>query len=142
MEWDLCFIPLHFIPLHYVPFRSAPLSSINPNITKNKMNLPSFTSKSLVSTSHNFVYVPECKFASQMILILSRVSTSSIPFWLLILSLSRVLRQFHFDSHSLSCSTWSVEFTLGNVEDEKSHAQFHKGFTQGIQFRVTNQLPL
>jgi hypothetical protein len=88
MEWDLCFIPLHFIPLHYVPFRSAPLSSINPNITKNKMNLPSFTSKSLVSTSHNFVYVPECKFASQMILILSRVSTSSIPFWLLILSLS------------------------------------------------------
>jgi hypothetical protein len=110
-------------------------------LTKNKMNLPRFTSKSLVSTSHNFVYVPECKFASQMILILSRVSTSSIPFWLLILSLSRVLRQFHFDSHSLSCSTCSVEFTLGNVEDEKSHAQFHKGFTQGIQFRVTNQLP-
>jgi hypothetical protein len=94
------------------------------------MNLPRFTSKSLVSTSHNSHSLSRLNFVNSILI------THSLS-----LSLSRVLRQFHFDSHSLSCSTCSVEFTLGNVEDEKSHAQFHKGFTQGIQFRVTNQLP-
>ncbi|WJX40514.1 hypothetical protein P8452_27978 [Trifolium repens] len=86
------------------------------------MNLPRFTSKSLVSTSHNSHSLSRLNFVNSILITHS-------------LSLSRVLRQFHFDSHSLSCSTCSVEFTLGNVEDEKSHAQFHKGFTQGIQFR-------
>jgi len=37
-----------------------------------------------------------------------------------------------------ACSICGVQFAPGNVEDEKLHAQFHKRFTQGIQFRVTN----
>ncbi|AES68051.1 putative N-acetyltransferase ESCO, zinc-finger, N-acetyltransferase ESCO, acetyl-transferase [Medicago truncatula] len=36
------------------------------------------------------------------------------------------------------CSICGVRFTPGNVEDEKLHAQFHKRFTQGIQFRCWN----
>ncbi|XP_004488778.1 protein CHROMOSOME TRANSMISSION FIDELITY 7-like isoform X2 [Cicer arietinum] len=52
----------------------------------------------------------------------------------------RSYAQFHLDfgqSDFLlrACSTCGVEFTPGNVEDEKSHAQFHKRYTQGIQFR-------
>ncbi|WJX74813.1 hypothetical protein P8452_58428 [Trifolium repens] len=52
----------------------------------------------------------------------------------------RSYAQFHLefgqsDFLLRACSICSVEFTPGNVEDEKSHAQFHKQFTQGIQFR-------
>jgi N-acetyltransferase len=55
----------------------------------------------------------------------------------------RSYAQFHLefgqsDFLLRACSICSVEFTPGNVEDEKSHAQFHKQFTQGIQFRVIN----
>jgi N-acetyltransferase len=55
----------------------------------------------------------------------------------------RSYAQFHLefgqsDFLLRACSICGVEFTPGNVEDEKSHAQFHKQFTQGIQFRVIN----
>lgn len=36
-----------------------------------------------------------------------------------------------------ACSTCGVEFTPGNEEDEKVHKEFHKRYTQGIQFRVS-----
>ncbi|CAK8574194.1 unnamed protein product [Lathyrus sativus] len=37
-----------------------------------------------------------------------------------------------------ACSTCGIQFTPGDVEDEKLHAQFHKRYTQGIQFRGWN----
>jgi hypothetical protein len=41
-----------------------------------------------------------------------------------------------------ACSTCGVQFAPGNVEDEKYHSQFHKRYTQGIQFRVTYPIPI
>lgn len=54
----------------------------------------------------------------------------------------RSYAQFHLelgqsDFLLRACSTCGIEFTPGDVEDEKLHAQFHKRYTQGIQFRVT-----
>ncbi|KAK7337310.1 hypothetical protein VNO77_17876 [Canavalia gladiata] len=48
--------------------------------------------------------------------------------------------QFHLDfgqSDFLlrTCSTCGVKFAPGVAEDEKSHKEFHKSYTQGIQFR-------
>ncbi|KAK7378855.1 hypothetical protein VNO80_04303 [Phaseolus coccineus] len=48
--------------------------------------------------------------------------------------------QFHLDfgqSDFLlrACPTCGVEFTPGDSQDEKSHNEFHKSYTQGIQFR-------
>ncbi|MCI02477.1 N-acetyltransferase ESCO2-like protein, partial [Trifolium medium] len=71
-----------------------------------------------VPDSHSLAAISYC--------LLSRISTSLVPFGL----------QFgHGDFLLRSCSTRGVEFTPRNVEDEKSRAQFHKSFTQGIQFR-------
>ncbi|KAK7284786.1 hypothetical protein RJT34_19539 [Clitoria ternatea] len=52
----------------------------------------------------------------------------------------RSYAQFHLDfgqSDFLlrACSVCGVEFTPGDPEDEKSHKEFHKRYTQGIQFR-------
>ncbi|CAJ1883026.1 unnamed protein product [Sphenostylis stenocarpa] len=48
--------------------------------------------------------------------------------------------QFHLDfgqSDFLlrACPTCGVKFTPGDPQDEKSHNEFHKSYTQGIQFR-------
>jgi len=37
-----------------------------------------------------------------------------------------------------ACPTCGVKFTPGDPEDEKSHNEFHKSYTQGIQFRVSS----
>ncbi|XP_027352756.1 protein CHROMOSOME TRANSMISSION FIDELITY 7-like [Abrus precatorius] len=52
----------------------------------------------------------------------------------------RSYAQFHLefgqsDFLLRACSTCGVKFTPGDAEDEKSHNEFHKSFTQGIQFR-------
>ncbi|XP_058751833.1 protein CHROMOSOME TRANSMISSION FIDELITY 7-like [Vicia villosa] len=55
----------------------------------------------------------------------------------------RSYAQFHLelgqsDFLLRACSTCGIEFTPGDVEDEKLHVQFHKRYTQGIQFRGWN----
>ncbi|CAK8535739.1 unnamed protein product [Lathyrus sativus] len=55
----------------------------------------------------------------------------------------RSYAQFHLelgqsDFLLRACSTCRIQFTPGDVEDEKLHAQFHKRYTQGIQFRGWN----
>jgi len=55
----------------------------------------------------------------------------------------RSYAQFHLDfgqSDFLlrACSTCGVKFTPGDPQDEKSHNEFHKSYTQGIQFRVSS----
>jgi len=55
----------------------------------------------------------------------------------------RSYAQFHLDfgqSDFLlrSCSTCGIKFTPGDPQDEKSHNEFHKSYTQGIQFRVSS----
>ncbi|KOM56350.1 hypothetical protein LR48_Vigan10g224200 [Vigna angularis] len=55
----------------------------------------------------------------------------------------RSYAQFHLDfgqSDFLlrSCSTCGIKFTPGDPQDEKSHNEFHKSYTQGILFRVSS----
>ncbi|KAK7243389.1 hypothetical protein RIF29_38184 [Crotalaria pallida] len=52
----------------------------------------------------------------------------------------RSYAQFHlecgqYDFLLRACSTCGVKFTPGDAEDEKSHKDFHKCYTQGVQFR-------
>ncbi|XP_014495516.1 protein CHROMOSOME TRANSMISSION FIDELITY 7 [Vigna radiata var. radiata] len=52
----------------------------------------------------------------------------------------RSYAQFHLDFGQSDfllrvCSTCGVKFTPGDPQDEKSHNEFHKSYTQGIQFR-------
>ncbi|XP_061344195.1 protein CHROMOSOME TRANSMISSION FIDELITY 7 [Gastrolobium bilobum] len=52
----------------------------------------------------------------------------------------RSYAQFHLDFGQSDfllrdCSICGVKFTPGDEEDEKSHKEFHKRYTQGIQFR-------
>ncbi|BAU01453.1 hypothetical protein VIGAN_11069200 [Vigna angularis var. angularis] len=62
----------------------------------------------------------------------------------------RSYAQFHLDfgqSDFLlrSCSTCGIKFTPGDPQDEKSHNEFHKSYTQGILFRgwtKENVIPL
>ncbi|KAL5056897.1 hypothetical protein RYX36_028501 [Vicia faba] len=55
----------------------------------------------------------------------------------------RSYAQFHLelgqsDFLLRACSTCRIEFTPGDVQDEKLHHQFHKRYTQGVQFRAWN----
>ncbi|TKY61926.1 CHROMOSOME TRANSMISSION FIDELITY 7 [Spatholobus suberectus] len=59
----------------------------------------------------------------------------------------RSYAQFHLDfgqSDFLlrACPACGIKFTPGDPHDEKSHNEFHKSYTQGIQFRVTSPLEL
>ena len=54
----------------------------------------------------------------------------------------RSYAQFHLDfgqSDFLlrTCSTCGLKFTPGDADGEKSHKDFHKRYTHGVQFRVT-----
>ncbi|OIV91929.1 hypothetical protein TanjilG_00597 [Lupinus angustifolius] len=53
---------------------------------------------------------------------------------------NRSYAQFHLDCGQsdfllCTCSTCGVKFAPGDAEDEKTHKDFHKHYTQGIQFR-------
>lgn len=72
------------------------------------------------------------------------ISPSSIIRKPVVKNKKRSYAQFHLEfgqSDFLlhTCSTCGVEFSPGNVDDEKNHTQFHKCYMQGIQFRVSSQ---
>lgn len=57
----------------------------------------------------------------------------------------RSYAQFHLDFGQSDfllreCPTCGIKFTPGDPHDEKSHNEFHKSYTHGIQFRVNSSL--
>ena len=68
-------------------------------------------------------------------------SESTIMGKTIIKNKKRSYAQFHLDfgqSDFLlhTCSTCGVKYAPGDAEDEKTHKEFHKNYTNGIQFKV------